>query len=55
MYAGDYAAIRAANRAGTRIHCVRFGTGRELTASPVAKLAAEHGGGYQYRDVKTMR
>ena len=55
LYAGDYAAVRSANRSGTRIHCVKFGSRRELTASAVAKLAAEHGGGYQYRDVKTMR
>ena len=51
----DFAAVRRLNKSGTRIHCVHFGRGRELRSGPVAQLAAEHGGGYQYRDVRGLR
>ena len=52
----DFATLRRANKSGTRIHCVRFGREqRELIESEVARLAAEHGGGYQYRSTRTLR
>lgn len=52
---GDFAALRRLNKHGTRIHCVHFGRGRQLTTGPVARLASQHNGGYEYRDVREMR
>lgn len=46
-------AIRRANRGKTRIHCIQFGEGANLTGdSFLKKLARKNGGTYQYRDLK---
>ncbi len=51
-----FSAIRRLNKHGTRIHGVQFGHGDDtIRSGPVARLASEHGGGYQYRDVTQMR
>ncbi|QDT16185.1 vWA domain-containing protein [Alienimonas californiensis] len=51
----DFSALRRLNKSNTRIHCVNFGRGRELRSGPVAQLAAEHNGGYEYCDVRELR
>ena len=55
MGAADLAAVRRANVAGTRIHCVEFGRGRLLREGRLAPLAEQNGGGYQYRNVSELR
>ena len=53
---GDFSALRRLNRGDARIHCVRFGHGPDtIRDNAINRLASEHGGGYQYRDVRTLR
>ena len=53
--ARDLAAIRRANRAGSRIHCVEFGRNDLLLEGKLEALARDNGGGYQYRNVTKLR
>ncbi|NNJ25900.1 vWA domain-containing protein [Alienimonas chondri] len=56
LTAGDFSALRRLNKHDTRIHCVRFGQGRDtIRDNEITRLASEHDGGYQYRDVRDMR
>lgn len=55
----DLDSIKSRNRAGTRIHCIEFGTGPQPVTKdgvPVGnflmKLASQNDGKYTYRDVK---
>lgn len=44
--------IKTLNASRTKIHCVEFGKGSELTADNfLKKLARENGGTYRYRDI----
>ncbi|MFH5803430.1 VWA domain-containing protein [Alienimonas sp. DA493] len=53
---GERSTLRRVNKHGTRIHCVKFGHGPDtIRSGEVAQLAAEHNGGYQYRDVRELR
>lgn len=55
LSAADLSEIRAANRSGARIHCVRFGKGPELAGgSYIERLARENGGTYIYRDIQHL-
>jgi hypothetical protein len=49
----DREKIRLQNGGRTRIHCIEFGTGADLTdeRSFMEKLATENGGRYVYRDI----
>jgi len=56
LSAKDLDTIRRWNKAGTRIHCVEFGTGPEIgVESYLVKLARRNGGDHRYHDTSQFR